>query len=77
MLNERETRVAHQSIDASDILTCHQIGLDGQSHYAHKDVIAEVAVPSPNPSQLWNQHGTISYQLSRIETSLHDKASRM
>ena len=36
----------------AEILTGHQIGLDGQSHYAHKDVAAEFAVPTPNPSQL-------------------------
>jgi len=44
--------VAHHDIKTSEILTCYQIGLDRQSHYAHKDVTAEVAVVSPDPSQL-------------------------
>jgi hypothetical protein len=52
MLNERETKEAHRDIETSKTLTCHQIGLDCQSHYAHKDVIAEVAVLHQNLSQL-------------------------
>jgi len=34
------------------ILTGHQIGLDGQSHYAHKDVIVEVTILNQQYSQL-------------------------
>ena len=58
--------LAHHDIEASEILTCHQIGLDCQSHYAHKDVIAEVAVPNPYPPQLWDQRRTISFQRYRV-----------
>ena len=42
----------HIMTPMTEILTRHQIGLDGQSHYAHKDVTAEAAVPTPDPSQL-------------------------
>ena len=48
-------------MEASEILTCHQIGLDRQSHYSHKDVIAEVAVSSTDPSQLWDRYRTINF----------------
>lgn len=75
-LNERKTKVAHRDIDASEILTCHRIGLDGQSHYAHKDVIAEEAVPIPDPFQLWIGIKQSTFN-DHIETSLHNKASRM
>jgi hypothetical protein len=34
------------------ILTRHQIGLDRQSHYAHKDVIVEVTILNQQSSQL-------------------------
>ena len=38
------------------ILTCQQIRLDCQSHYAHKDVVTtEIVVPSPDFSQLRDQ----------------------
>ena len=42
--------VAYHDIKECEILTCHQIGLDRQSHYAHKHVIAELAVPNPDLS---------------------------
>jgi hypothetical protein len=42
--------------------TRRQIGLDYQSHYAHEDVITEIAVPSPDPPQLWDRHITISFE---------------
>ena len=59
-LNEREPRVAHYDIETLEILTCYQIGLNRQSHYAHKDVTAEVAIFSPEPSQL--SHRMINFQ---------------
>ena len=34
------------------ILTRHQIGLNRQSHYAHKDVIVEVTILNQQFSQL-------------------------
>jgi hypothetical protein len=43
------------------ILTCHQIGLDRQPHYANKDVIAEVVIFSPDPSQL-DRDMTVSFK---------------
>ena len=68
-----------------EILTCHQIGLDRQSHYAHKDVTAELAIPSPNPFQLWydgigieqSASDRISPYYTAVEMFLHDKTSRM
>jgi hypothetical protein len=52
--------VPHPDIENPDILTCHQIGLDRQFYHAHKGVIAELAVPNPYPSQLWDWRRTIS-----------------
>jgi hypothetical protein len=65
-LNERETMVTHSSgrsfkDQLSKMLTCYQIGLDRQFHYAHKDMITEIAVLSPDPSQLRYQHRTIRF----------------
>jgi hypothetical protein len=37
--------------DIENLLTCRQIGLDCQSHYAHKGVTAEIFL-SPESSQL-------------------------
>ncbi len=51
------------------ILTCHQIGLNGQSHYAHKDVIAEVSIISPHSSQLWDYNRIMSFEWSHIQQS--------
>jgi hypothetical protein len=45
----------HRDIEDSDILTRRQIGLQYQSHYAHEGMTAEVAVPSPDSSQLRDQ----------------------
>jgi hypothetical protein len=42
----------HHKVEDSDILTRRQIGLHYQSHYAHKGMTAEVAVPGPDSSQL-------------------------
>ena len=41
----------HNDIEGSEILTCRQIGLDCQSHYAHEGVTAEVFL-SPELSHL-------------------------
>ena len=43
-----------------EILTRCQIGLNGQSHYVHKDVMFEESALSPDPSQLWDQRRKIS-----------------
>lgn len=53
MLNEREMRESRHVFETSEILTCHQVGLDRQSHHAHKDVAAKGAILGPDPSQLW------------------------
>ena len=43
------------NIKNSKILTRRQIGLHYQSHYAHKGMTAELAVPGPDSSQLWDR----------------------
>jgi hypothetical protein len=60
-LSERETMVAHRDIEDSEMLTCHQIGLDRQSHYAHEGVVAEVA-PILESCQLWDRRKTVSFE---------------
>ena len=75
-LNEREVSWHRNSA----ILTRHQIGLDYQSHYAHENMITEVAVPSPDPPQLMDWHITISFEWSHIqavETGIRDKVPQM
>jgi len=49
--------VKHHDIEDTEMemLTRRQIGLDYQSHYAYEDMTTEVAVPSPDPSQLWDR----------------------
>ena len=47
------------------MLTCHQVGLDRQSHHAHKDVAAKGAILGPDPSQLWVDIKKISFKRSR------------
>ena len=59
-LNERETREGIHDINASEILTRCQIGLNGQSHYVHKDVIFQECVLSPDPSQLYQRRKSAS-----------------
>ena len=66
-LNERETR----SIKGSEILTCHQIGFDRQSHYAQKDVTADVAFLRPYSSQLY-RHRTVSFQWYRRQQTVNN-----
>ena len=61
----------------TQVLTRHQIGLDRQSHYAHKDVIVEVFILDQQYSQLYDQNKTISFEwpaYTAVKSGVHDAA---
>ena len=71
-------RAVCYDFEDSEILTCHQISLDPQSHYARESVTAEVVL-GLEPCHLWDRRGTSASNDSYIavEKSLHDKASQL